>query len=137
MKPTISVANYITQQLVLCGKTQTEVSNEIGYENTNVLTMFKQGKTKVPVNKVKDIAKALEVDSVYLLKLVMKEYTPETWSVISDIIERPIITYSEQRIIDVVRQCDAGLPVEPKTDEEKTELRELVKKWALRGLDAV
>lgn len=129
MKTTVSVASYITQQLALCGKTQAIVSNEIGYENPNLICMFKQGKTKIPVTKVKDIAKALGVDPVYLLKLVMKEYTPETWEVIEDILDRPVITETEQRIIDVVRQYDAGLPIEPKTDEEKYEFKELVKKW--------
>lgn len=131
-KPFASVANYMAQQLALCGKTQSAVSHEIGYENPNVLTMFKQGKTKVPLNKVKVIATALEVDAIYLLKLVMKEYTPETWDVIMDIIGSPVLTESELQIINVVRQSDAGLPVEPKTNEEKAELTELVKKWAKR-----
>lgn len=128
----ITVAKYISQQLVMCGKSQIEVANEIGYSNPNVITMFKQGKTKLPIVKVKLLAKSLGVDPVFLLKLVMTEYMPDTWNVVSDILGGSIITEPEERILGVIHQADGGLPVEPITDDEMSELRGLSQRWAKR-----
>lgn len=128
----ITVANYITQQIALSGRTQTEICLEIGYENTNVITMIKQGKTKLPVTKVKLIAKALGVDPVHLLRLVMTEYMPETFAVIQDTMGGILVTESESAVLSVVRDADNGQPVFPKTGAEKAELRELVGKWIKR-----
>lgn len=129
-KTNTSVANYISQQLSLCGKTQAVVCADLGYENANVLTMFKQGKTKLPISKVKALANSLEVDSIYLLKLVMTEYMPNTWDVIQDILGRTIITESETQILKIIREGSEGLPVSPKNETEKEQLRELSKSWA-------
>lgn len=128
-KLSTTVANYITQQLALCGKTQTVVSNEIGYENPNVLTMFKQGKTKIPINKVKQLALALEVDPVYLLRLVMTEYMPDTWDVIQGIMGSVATTENEDKILNIIRAASEGLSVEPKTDIQKEQLANLAKDW--------
>lgn len=128
----ITVAKYISQQLVMCGKSQIEVANEIGYDNPNVITMFKQGKTKLPIVKVKLLAKSLAVDPVFLLKLVMTEYMPDTWDVVSEILGGSIVTESEERILAIIHQADGGLAVEPITDNEISELRSLSQKWAKR-----
>lgn len=131
-KQGIAVAAYLTQQLSLCGKSQIEVSTEVGYDNPNVLTMLKQGKTKLPINKVKVMARALGVDPIHLLRLTMLEYMPDTWEVISDVLGGTVLTTSEKNIIKLVRQSDGGLPVEPATETEKAELRALTQKWADR-----
>jgi transcriptional regulator with XRE-family HTH domain len=128
----ITVAKYISHQLMMCGKSQIEVANEIGYDNPNVITMFKQGKTKLPIVKVKLLAKALGVDPVFLLKLVMTEYMPDTWDVVSEILGGSIVTEPEENILKVIHEADNGLPVEPITEDEKNELRALSDKWAKR-----
>ena len=81
----LTVAKYIEQQLVLCDRPQKDVAADCGYENANVITMFKSGTTKVPVAKVPVLAKALGVDVVYLFRLVISEYMPEAWEVMETI----------------------------------------------------
>ncbi len=130
-KSNTTVAKYITQQLALCGKTQGEVAHAIGYDNANVLTMFKQGKTKVPVNKVKALAVALEVDPIYLLRLVMTEYMPDTWEVIQNITNTNAVSGNEANILNIVRNTSDGLPVEPITEIQVEQLKNLVKDWAI------
>lgn len=131
----VSVAKYISQQLQICGKSQIEVANDLGYENPNVITMFKQGKTKLPIVKVKLLANSLGVDPIFLLKLVMTEYMGDAWEVISDILGGTIITESEERILAIIHQADEGLPVQPVTDEEVAELHLLTRKWVKRIQD--
>lgn len=77
------VADYLAQQIILCGKSQKEIAEEVGYEKPNVITMMKQGHTKIPIVKVGAFARALEVDLAYLLRLVCMEYMPETWAAIA------------------------------------------------------
>ena len=57
-----SVAEFIADRLAAIDKTQRQVATECGLENANVITMFKQGATKLPLNRIGPLAKALEVD---------------------------------------------------------------------------
>lgn len=81
----ITVADYLAQQIAISELSQKEIAERIGYDRPNIITMFKQGTTKLPINKVGPIAKALNVDPVYLLRLVLGEYMPETWEAIEQV----------------------------------------------------
>lgn len=85
-------------------KTQKQIAEEIGYPNQNIITMFKQGRTPLPVNKVGPMAKALNVDAIYLLRLVMSEYTPETYLEIERLFAGNLITSNERKIIERLRE---------------------------------
>jgi len=84
MKKVMTAAEYLTHAMYLSGKTQREISQEAGFKSPNVMSMMKQGITKIPIYKVPDIAKACTVDPAYFVQLVMREYHPEIWKVISD-----------------------------------------------------
>lgn len=133
-KSSISVADYIDRQLALSGKTQTDVCFEIGYKNPNLLTMLKKGKTKLPIIKVKLLAKSLGVDPVYLLKLTMLEYTPDTWDVIQDIMGAQAVTDDEYAILREIREVSGGMSLAPSNDEERHALQELANKWKKRAI---
>lgn len=81
--PAIKVSEYLTRHLATCGRAQTEVARICGYANSNIVTMFKNGKTKLPIAKVRVMAAALGVDPMRLLRLVLLEYEPEAWEVVS------------------------------------------------------
>ncbi len=49
---------------------------EMGYPNANILTMFKRGTTRVPLDKVVPIANALDDDPAELLRLWLEAYAP-------------------------------------------------------------
>ena len=98
------VADYLAQQITLCGKSQRDIAFEVGYENANIITMMKQGHTKIPIVKVGAFARALEVDPAYLLRLVCMEYMPETWAAIEDALDGPILTRNERLFIQEYRR---------------------------------
>ena len=50
-------------------KTQAEIVSEAGFANANMMTFLKTGKNKVPLDRVPSLAKALEVDPAYLMRL--------------------------------------------------------------------
>lgn len=120
-----NVAEYISMQLHLCGKSQTQIAEEVGFEKPNVITMIKQGKTKVPLNKIGSMAKALEVDPVFFFRMVMNEYMPDLMDMIGAITNQPIITSNEMDFIHVIRSSKVVNP-KLRTDTEKKKFKEFV-----------
>lgn len=104
------VAKYIEQQIALSDKSQKQIAEECGYQNPNVMSMLKTGSTKVPINKVGLLAKALGVDPRHLLRMTMVEYMPETWEVIEEILGSDFtVSDDEMKIIYVIREAGGGL----------------------------
>ena len=54
-------------------KTQAEIASEAGFPNANMMTFLKNGRSKVPIDRVPSLAKALEVDPAYLLRLALDQ----------------------------------------------------------------
>ncbi|NTX17987.1 helix-turn-helix transcriptional regulator [Burkholderia cepacia] len=109
----ISVADYISGVIGLSGKSQRQIAAEIGYDNPNMITMLKQGRTQVPLNKVKLLAKSLNLDPVHLLRMVMLEKTPEVWEIIEDIIGRDsTISQTELGLIEFSRSQLHGVDLD-------------------------
>ncbi len=54
-------------------KTQAEIASEAGFANANMMTFLKNGRNKVPLDRVPALAKALEVDPAYLMRLSIEQ----------------------------------------------------------------
>ncbi|OQK15634.1 hypothetical protein AU255_15535 [Methyloprofundus sedimenti] len=50
-----TVAEYLTDAIAHSGKTQKLISQEMGYDNPNIITILKQGLTPVPLKKSRPI----------------------------------------------------------------------------------
>lgn len=116
-----TVAEYIDWQVNLCGKPQKQIAEEAGFQKPNIITMFKQGTTKVPLEKVGKLAKALEVDPVHLLKMCLREYLPDTYAEIEKMFGQPILTKNELDLIEVIRAAKVTNP-KVRTHDEKVRI---------------
>jgi hypothetical protein len=106
---TMTVAKFLTQRIALCGKSQKTIAKECGYPNSNIVTMFKQGTTKLPLDKVQTMARALDADPRYLLRLVMMEYQPQAWAVIVQMMGAGVsVTEDEARLLELVHEAGHG-----------------------------
>jgi len=76
-KSDVTVARFLSFQIDASRKTQREIASEIGYPNANVITMFKQGLTKVPIPVAPKVAVAIGVDPGFFLRMVLDEYMPD------------------------------------------------------------
>lgn len=124
-----TVAEYLTAQIALRGKAQLEIAREMGYENANIITMLKQGKSGLPLFRIGKLAESLGVDPVYLFTLCMSEYHPETWETMQQyILKQPMVTQNELEILEVVRSSKIPNP-KLRTAEEKRMLLDVVSKW--------
>lgn len=127
-KPHITVAEYLSQQIDLCGKSQIDIARECNFPKPNIISMLKKGDTNLPVAKVGLMAKALGVDPVHLFKLVMQQYSPETWEVLEHgILNQPVITQNEMEIIDIIRQSNVENP-KVRTDDDRLAILKAVSK---------
>ena len=71
-------------------KTQAEIASEAGFANANMMTFLKTGKNKVPLDRVPSLAKALEVDPAYLMRLALDQAVGATAAkAITDIFGTP------------------------------------------------
>jgi hypothetical protein len=103
IKTKMTVAQFLTIKIDESGKTQKEIATEIGYDAANLITMFKQGLTKLPLNTVGPIARALDVDPVYLLRLAFNEYFPETFEAVEHALGTTFITENERKLVELYR----------------------------------
>jgi len=81
------IAKYLSARIdALQGiKNQREIAFEIGYLKPNMISMFKRGEAKIPIDKVMPLAKALMVDPKHLLQLYFHQYDPKIANVIGEI----------------------------------------------------
>lgn len=86
-------------------KKQTEIAEEAGFINPNMLTMIKKGSTKLPVDRVPALAAALDCDPALLLRLALEQSEGSTVAAaIYEIIGQPI-TKNEMAWIKEIREA--------------------------------
>jgi len=59
-------------------KSQLEIAAEAGFINPNMMSMLKNGATKVPLDRVPALARALDTDPRYLFRLALEQSGDET-----------------------------------------------------------
>lgn len=77
--PGYGLAEYLTANFSRqCGMTNEEVAKELGYRSANVLSLWKTGKSRVPLERLPDLARLMKVDLAELLPWWMEQYAPDT-----------------------------------------------------------
>jgi hypothetical protein len=61
---------------------------EIGYDKPNLISMFKRGEARVPLDKIPLLAKALGVDPAHLFRLSLEQYWPDRGEIIAKLFGR-------------------------------------------------
>jgi predicted XRE-type DNA-binding protein len=70
--------------------TQKELAQQLGYEQPNIITMFKVGSTRVPLEKVIELAKALGADPQQMLRDWFDAYMPGVNTMIDQYLVFPV-----------------------------------------------
>ncbi len=99
-----SVAEYLADQIEQSPKTQMEIAEEVGFETPNMITMLKQGKTKIPLNRIGPLAIALGINPRHLLRRVMQEYAPDTWHAFEESLGHLILSHDEEQLVLTSRE---------------------------------
>lgn len=129
-KNNMTVAQFLTLKIDNSDKSQTEIASLLGYPNPNIITMFKQGKTKVPLTKVAELAAALDLDPLHLMRVVMTEYSPETWKVLERVLGNNIVSDTELQVVKIMRDVAGEVNVAPAPGKQTEDFKAMVKDWA-------
>lgn len=104
----MSVAAFLAMHIDMSDKSQKDIAREMGYECANMITMLKQGLTKVPLNKVGVLANALGIDAAGFLRMVMAEYMPDTLAAVEEVLQGPMLSANEFHAIRELRRISSG-----------------------------
>lgn len=125
MTSMVTVADYISRQIDVSGKNEAEIADEVEYP-TSMISMIKTGRAKLPVGKVGVFAKALGADPALLLRVVLMEYSPDTWRAISEIQGGSLHTGNEQAIVNEIRKLSKNSDPKLQSAAQHKALREFV-----------
>lgn len=103
-------------------KSQIDIAAEVGWRSRNMMAMIASGASKLPIDRVPALAKALEVDTAYLLRLTLDQHDLMLW----DIIEAAcglVLTDNEKKIVQIVRELSGNSDPAP-TSKHIRALRE-------------
>jgi hypothetical protein len=98
----ITFTAYLAARLdaIATHKDLTAVANEIGYENSRIIEMFKSGEARVTLDKVAKLARAVGADPAFMGHLWLADALGRDSEVF-----QPIVTANEFAILEVIRQA--------------------------------
>jgi transcriptional regulator with XRE-family HTH domain len=104
-----ALAKFIEKRILeLKPKTQSEIADEAGFINANVVSMIRSGTTKLPLDRVPALAKALECDPALLMRLALDQAVGSTpAAALIDILGTPISS-NERGWIEEIRGASDG-----------------------------
>ena len=114
---------YLAEKIKNSDKSQRELASLVGFQNPNMVTMLKQGKVKLALDRVPAMAQALKVDPVELFKIALSQfYAPGDCAALLSIVEQSY-SATEKEIIAIVRTASGGAP--DLTEDRKRKLVQL------------
>jgi hypothetical protein len=85
-------------------KTQREIASEAGFVAVNMLAMVKAGSSRLPLDRVPALAKALDADPAYVFQLALEQHDPALARVISAIFGTAV-TRNETAWLEEIRDA--------------------------------
>lgn len=101
------VSTFLASLIDNSGKTRKEIANEAGLGKPNMISMLKNGDTKLPLAKLGSFAKAVNTNPANLLKLCLREYYPDVWEAIKNHLDAAV-TSDELRMVRALRSATGG-----------------------------
>ena len=86
-------------------KTQKEIAQAAGFTNPNIISMLKAGDTKLALNRVAALARALETDPRRLYLLALDQEGHATTAQEIEEIFNAIVTKNEAEWLEVIREA--------------------------------
>jgi hypothetical protein len=104
------VSALISSRIDESAKTQREIAMECGW-SPNVITMVKTGEMRLPLDKVGQLASAININPGILFWMVMKEYAPDTLNAIETDVTDLVVHPHELAVLAAYRKLAGGTDV--------------------------
>ena len=95
---------------------QRQLSAQIGFEKPNALSMIRHGQMAVPLARIPNLARVLEIDPGKLFRTVLRETFPELEELIYELFGG-ILTEREKMWVKIFEEVD--LPLVPNDPAER------------------
>ena len=121
------LAEYLNKNLrLLSGKTNDEISQFCGYTTPNIVSMWITGKTKVPLERLPDLAELMGVNITFLLPLWVEQYGGK--DMYSDILKALTRAVSEDELVwvEAMREVTQGKKIKKITATQKKEIAKVL-----------
>ena len=101
------LAAFITKRILELrpAKTQAQIATEAGFANVNMASMIKAGATRLPIDRVPALAKALDCDPAYLLLLALEQTVGSTEAAAITSILSNAVTNNEMAWVRALREA--------------------------------
>lgn len=110
-------------------KSQREIAFEAGFKMANILSMIKSGDSKVPLDRVPSLAKALEVDERILFRLTVEQhFRGSDLHRLVDKMGAATLTDNEVLWLELMRELTDNTDPAP-TEPMKNAMREALASW--------
>lgn len=118
---------YLDMLIDMSGLKNVEISRQIGLKQANYLSMVRKGDSKIAIERVPKLAKALNIDPAHLVRAALEEYNPELLRIIDECFGNKPITDEEFEIIQIMREAVSGGVIKANTAAKKKSVQALAK----------
>jgi hypothetical protein len=100
------MAVFIDEMMEEIGLTDKVVAIRLGYSSPSMIKMFREGRVKVPFEKIPDLADAIGANRRRLMDRALREYLPELIGAL--LRTHSALTDNELAIVEFIRQLSDG-----------------------------
>lgn len=104
------LAKFVTRRVLelKSKKSQVQIATKAGYVNPNMITMIKQGRSKLALDRVPALANALDCDPAYLMRLALEQAIGATAAkAVMEVFGEPV-TANERGWLQAIRQASGN-----------------------------
>lgn len=109
---TVLVRELVATQIEYLDLKPGEVASALGYENSSIISMLKNGSMPLPMNKVRAAANVLRLDPLFLARCVDAEGGFGLIETIETVAGRIALTENEERLIRTLRDFNRGMDID-------------------------
>lgn len=110
--PTYELAEWLNGNLSRrTDMTNDEMAEEMGYARSNIISMWRTGRSRIPLERLPDLSKMLNVSMAELLPMWIEQYAPQVRVEVGKMFNR-LVSENEFEVVQAVR--DASGQTNPK-----------------------
>lgn len=87
-------------------KSHREIAQAAGWTQSNMVTMIKKGDAKLPLDRVVPLARAIDVDPLFLFRMALEQFMPDDAEAAKML--DFICTVNETEILGVIREVSGN-----------------------------
>ena len=118
-----TVAKFIDATMKQREVSDIAVARRMGYNSPTIIRMFRDGRAKVSLNEIPDLADAIGADRAELLERAIREYLPTMVEVLLRCYSG--LTDNELALVELVRELSGGGDPDPHAPRLKAKLRKV------------